>query len=160
MSGSYFDRFDVDTGAWQPLRVCGHHPGPLQGTTALPLTGLDPTTMATAAGPAEPHSVLLVHGYCQGGWLLDKHEQREVAEAMGVRRMQNMASPYKRQLFRFDLRTGAWTELEMIGQSWVLPTAQAFAVELEDGELCIGAGQGPRTVIHSSTREYITLNSA
>ena len=27
---------------------------------------------------------------------------------MGHRRMQNMAQPYKRQLFRFDLTTFAW----------------------------------------------------
>ena len=144
VSTACFDRFDVETNTWKSLRVCGHNPGPLQETTALPLTGIDPTT-TTSGGVAEPHSVLLVHGYCQGGWLLDTHDQREVAEAMGRRRMQNMASPYKRQLFRYDLRTEAWTELEMIGQSWVLPTAQAFAVELGDGELCIGTGYGLNT---------------
>ena len=36
-------------------------------------------------------------------------------------------------------------ELEIIGLSWVLPTAQAFAVELGDGRLCIGAGYGMST---------------
>ena len=30
----------------------------------------------------EAHSVLLVHGYCEGGWLLDTHEQQEVRAAM------------------------------------------------------------------------------
>ena len=108
--------------------------------TALPLTGVD--AESSAAGQAEPHSVLLVHGYCEGGWLLDGNPQEEVHQAMGRRRMQNMAVPYKRQPFRFDLRTFAWVELEIIGISWVLPTAQPFALELGDGQLCIGGGYG------------------
>lgn len=139
-SSACFDRFDVETTTWQSLRVSGHHPGPLQETTALPLTGVDPLVAAdigTAAGNIartgaeagaeagmEPHSVLLVHGYCGGRWLLETHGVAAVVEALGQRRTRSIGCPYKRQLFRFDLRTGAWTELEMIGQSWVLSTAQ------------------------------------
>ena len=115
-------KFTLEDGQWTSLSCFGDDPGPLMEYTVIPIRN----------GLSEPSSVLLWGGYFSLPTEECNAHMKNVKAAYGSH--EGRAPPYVKQLVRFDLDLGVWTDLTLLGvKTRVCACAQSFGFELSSG---------------------------